>query len=520
MFVSDPARADLTVTSSVLALTKSFTDDPVTPGGTVTLEFTLTNMDATQMASDIAFTDDLDATLSGLVATGLPASECGGTVSTPDGGMTVEFTGGILAAGASCTFSVSLMVPAMSLTGTFTNTTSGVTGTINSLPVTGDAASDDLQIDSLTLTKAFSGTVGAGTTVTLTFTIENQSTITPVTDLTFSDNLDAVISGLVAVAPLPTEPCGIGSALTGTSFLSLTGGNLLPSGSCTFPVTVQVPAAATTGSFPNTTSDLFSSGLPVADPATASLTIEAPPIFSKSFATNPIVSGQTSTLTFSIDNTANLTSLTDLDFSDNLPAGVVVAATPNASKTCPGGMVTADAGMGVISYSGGTLAAMSSCTVSVDVTSSTIGMHVNTTGDLTSLPLGNSGTASDTLTVNPLPGFSKSFAPNPIALGGDSTLTFTIDNTGGTIAASGLDFTDNLPAGVIVATPSNAALTCIGGILTALDGTGVITYTGGTVSAAASCTVTVDVTGTTAGMHVNTTGDLTSSFGNSGTLRR
>ncbi len=49
-------------------MTKSFTDDPVNAGGTVTLEFTITNSD-TEAASNIAFTDDLDAALTGLVAT-------------------------------------------------------------------------------------------------------------------------------------------------------------------------------------------------------------------------------------------------------------------------------------------------------------------------------------------------------------------------------------------------------------------------------------------------------------------
>merc|ERR1711991_1121 len=114
------------------------------------------------------------------------------------------------------------------------------------------------------------------------------------------------------------------------------------------------------------------------------------------------------------------------------------------------------------------------------------------------------------------PSFSKAFAPASIPLGGTATLTFTIDNTGALVAAASVDFTDNLPAGMVVATPANVVNTCTGGTVTAVGASGFISYTGGTVPAASSCTITVDVTGTSLGGHVNTSGDLTSSLGNSG----
>ncbi len=50
-----------------------------------------------------------------------------------------------------------------------------------------------------------------------------------------------------------------------------------------------------------------------------------------------------------------------------------------------------------------------------------------------------------------------------------------------------------------------------------MSGATLISLTGGTVGAGASCTIDVDVVGTATGAHVNTTGDLTSSSGNSGT---
>ncbi|MCP3911634.1 MAG: hypothetical protein GY713_11840 [Actinomycetia bacterium] len=124
-----------------------------------------------------------------------------------------------------------------------------------------------------------------------------------------------------------------------------------------------------------------------------------PPAFSKAFSPQVITPGGTSTLTFTIDNSLIATTTSALDFTDNLPAGVTVAATPNASTTCTGGTPTATAASGTISYSGGSVAAGASCTVQADVTSSTLGAHVNTSGALTS-DAGSSGTATATLTVN------------------------------------------------------------------------------------------------------------------------
>ncbi|MCP4142854.1 MAG: sortase [Chloroflexi bacterium] len=241
-----------------------------------------------------------------------------------------------------------------------------------------------------------------------------------------------------------------------------------------------------------------------------------PPDFTKAFSPNPILSGSTSTLTFTIDNTGSASTASSLDFTDNLPTGMTIATPANAISTCTGGTLTANAGTSIITYTGGTVSAGADCTLSVDITSSTSGSNSNTTGDLTS-SLGNSGTASDDLIVNLLPAFAKLFTPDTIGKGGVSTLTFTIDNTGSASTASSLDFTDNLPTGMTIASPANASTTCTGGTLTASAGTSAVAYTGGAVNASSACTLSVDITSSSNGIHSNTTGNLTSSLGNSGT---
>ena len=87
-------------------------------------------------------------------------------------------------------------------------------------------------------------------------------------------------------------------------------------------------------------------------------------------------------------------------------------------------IVTATPGAGVITYTGGSVGAGASCTVEADVTSSTVGTHVNTTGDLTSSK-GNSGTASDNLTVT---GGTITIVKNTVP---DDPQDFAFTTTGG-----------------------------------------------------------------------------------------
>ena len=57
---SGKASDTLEVTATQIAIRKSFTDDPVPPGGTVTLEFIIDNFDRNFSATAIAFTDGPD----------------------------------------------------------------------------------------------------------------------------------------------------------------------------------------------------------------------------------------------------------------------------------------------------------------------------------------------------------------------------------------------------------------------------------------------------------------------------
>ena len=402
----DPATDALIVDSNLLDITKEFTDDPVMPGGTVNLRFTITNLDASNTVTDITFADDLDAALMGLVATGLPMATCGGTVSGTD---TISLTGGSLGLGASCMFDVSVMVPSGVLLGTVaTNTTGQVTGMIGPLGVTGGIASDDLVINNLTFTKAFDGPTTATGTPVLTFTITNLDAINPVNGISFSDDLDTVISGLEATG-LPMAACG--GTLSGTGTISLMGGDLGPGGSCSFDVNLLVPSTASAGSFLNTTSDLQVDGLSASTPASATLTVELPPLlsvldFSKEFTDDPVAPGGTVTLEFTIENMDQVNTASNLSFTDDLNAVIAGLAATNLPMSDICGMGSQLSGTTDLTFSGGTLAPGASCTFGAILqvpTSAQPGTYVNTTSVLTGvLGMGGMSVMSRSVSGPPL----------------------------------------------------------------------------------------------------------------------
>ncbi len=256
-------------------------------------------------------------------------------------------------------------------------------------------------------------------------------------------------------------------------------------------------------------------------------TVTIPPEPSKAFSPDSIAPGGTSTLTITLTNTdTGLATLTSA-LTDSLPTGVTVDSPTNASTTCgaPGlSMVTAgDASITL--QTGSTIPASDSCTITVNVTSSTSGTETNTiaAGALVTDLGANTTPATDDLTVTIPPEPSKAFSPDSIAPGGTSTLTITLTNTDTGLATLISALTDSfLPTGVTVDSPTNASTSCGGtglAMVTAGD-TSVTLQTGSTIPASGSCTVIVNVTSSALGTETNTiaAGDLQTNFGSNSTI--
>jgi uncharacterized repeat protein (TIGR01451 family) len=237
----------------------------------------------------------------------------------------------------------------------------------------------------------------------------------------------------------------------------------------------------------------------------------SPPTIAKTFGVASISQGASTSLTITISNPNASTVLTNVAFTDILPAGLVIA-TPNSLSTTCGGTATAVAGSGSLSLSGGTVASSASCVVSANVTGASAGVKNNSV--TATSDQGTSNTANAGITVNAAspPTIAKAFLPSAIVTNGTSSLTFTITNPNASTALTGVAFSDTLPSGLAVA---NASATVCGGTLTTTAPTG-IALSGSTITQGSQCQFSVTVTGTASGNFTNTTGAVTSTNGGTG----
>lgn len=244
-----------------------------------------------------------------------------------------------------------------------------------------------------------------------------------------------------------------------------------------------------------------------------------PAEMNKSFSPLSIEPGGTARLQVTVYN-PNAFPLTNASWTDNLDAvqpGMFIANPPNVSNTC-GGSVSAPPGGTTLSLSGGTVpvngANPGSCTVSVDVTSSTPGNLINTipAGALSSTGtqglVSNTTPASATLHVDLLrgPSLNKSFAPNTMLVGQTSQLTIEIRNNDLDLTLEDASLTDQLPDNVVLANPVSPSLSGCGSsaVLDADAGGSSLTLSDAAIAPNATCTIRVNVTSTLSGIYTNT----------------
>jgi mucin-19 len=486
------------------SIAKVFNPNAIALNATTSLTFTITNPAANTVAeSGLAFIDTLPT---GLTVANSSATVCGGTLTTtsPTG---IALSGSSIAVNSQCQFSVTVTGAA---SGQYTNTTGAVSSTNGG---TGNTATANLMVASPpAIVKAFgAASVPLNGTTSLTFNINNPNTSATLTGLAFTDNLPA---GLVVASPANlNDTCGgAATAVGGSGSVSLSGGTVAPSGSCA----VSVNVTGTTAGVKNNSVQVTSTEGGTGNTSNASITVAAPPVIIKAFGAASIPLNGTTSLTFTIQNNNTGQALSGIGFSDTLPAGLLVATpnglTGNTCSTTP----TATQGTNVVSLSGASLAASSSCSFSINVTGTTAGPKNNTTGNVTSTEGGTGGTASASVNVVAPPSIAKAFGATAIPLNGTTSLTFTITNpAANTVAENGLAFTDTLPTGLVVATPNGLINNC-GGTATAVAGSTSITLTGGSLAVTTSCTVIVNITGTTSGVYTNTTGSVSSTNGGTG----
>ncbi len=505
--------ASNTATLKVVApptISKAFGAANITLNGTTTVTFTITNPAGNTSAENgIAFSDTLT---NGLQVASTPGvtNSCGGTVTAAANSTSISLTGGSIATpGATCTIVVNVTG---TQSGTVTNTTGAVSSTNGGTGATSNTATLSVAL-AASITKSFNPTqIPQGGVSTLTLNITNPNTNVPFTGVAFTDSLPAGL--VVAATPNLSNTCGgTATATAGSGTVSLSGGTLASSASCSVSVSVQGTTAGVLTNSVTVSSNEGGTG----NTSQANITVVAPPTFSKNFGAASIPVGGTTSLTFNIANPNSTVSLTNIAFGDSLPTGLSTAPLGVIGSFCGGTVQTGKiSGVFFVSLSGGTLPASGSCSFSINVTGVTPGHQVNTTGVISSTESGNGTTATASIDVFGPPSIAKSFTPNVIAPGTNSTLSFTITNPAANPnALTGIGFNDSFPANLVVATPNGLSGSCGGGTITATAGSGTVSLSGASLAAGASCTFSVNVTGP-AGTYNNTTGPVTSTNGGNG----
>ncbi|MBA4372834.1 MAG: hypothetical protein C0402_08205 [Thermodesulfovibrio sp.] len=385
------------------------------------------------------------------------------------------------------------------------------------------------------ISEAFGATsilTGASTTLTMTLYNPNSSTITA---LGFTNTLPTTAEGAPGNMTLvntaapgddPSTTCGgipVYTAVDGSGSFTVSGLTIPAGGSCTVTITVTAP---TKGIYVDTVpaGAISSSSGTNISPATASLLVGdvtkpnvlMPPSMTKSFLTNPLLTGGSSVLRFVLTNPNPATAIGSAGFIDTLPTELVIS-TPNGLSNGCGGTVTAAAATNYISLNtNGTIPAGGSCTIDVNVTARYPGLYQNTSGQV----VGDTGTgnrASDTLRVMAPIVVDKDFVTNPIATATATVLRITLTNPN-SVAVTGASLTDTYPTGLVNTGTPSPATSCGGGpTLTAVAGGTSLAVggTGATIPANSSCTVTVNVEAASGGSYTNSTGAVTTT--NAGT---
>jgi uncharacterized repeat protein (TIGR01451 family) len=373
----------------------------------------------------------------------------------------------------------------------------------------------------LVVTKSHNGNFTVGVNGTYTLTVSNLGALTTSTaNVVVTDTLPA---GLTFVSGTGTNWNACTAAGQVVTCVRQTV-NAIAANDSTDPITLIVsvgPLAATNSPVTNNVS-VAGGNEPAGNNGNntaADVTIVYySPVITKTFTPASITAGGTSTLTLTIANpVGNPVSLAGLAVVDPFPAGMTVAATPAFSNSC-GGTVAPGSAQGdtLISLTGGaTGAAGTSCAIQVNVTSTTIGANVNTTGQVSSTNSGTGAAASATLTVNApgSPTLTMVSSPDPVGVNMPVTLTYTINNNNA--ANTNLGFIHNFPivGGAQMVWRSTVSSTCTAGgatvtnpagtALVAGTSTGIRLFNGYDAAANAVCTIVITATVGAAGT-VNT----------------
>jgi hypothetical protein len=313
------------------SIAKAFGAASIQLNAQTTLTFTITNPNATVALTGVGFGDTLPAGLAVATPNGLTGSCGAGTITTGtvSGFSVVNLSGGTIAAGGSCTFSVNVV----GVTGGHKVNTTGTVSSTNAGSGNQATASIDVEAPDLAITKTHSGTFTRGQTDAVwTITVSNVGFGPTVGTVSVVDTLPAVTN-----PPVPTALSGTGWTCT-LATLTCTRADALASGS-SYPaisLTVNIPKNIR-NNFTNTATVSGGGDVnPTNNTATDSVSLGPPIVMTPQSASVNVVHGNTANMVINVDapdptlgvitfTCSGLPSASTCNFS---PASIDPATTP------------------------------------------------------------------------------------------------------------------------------------------------------------------------------------------------
>jgi LPXTG-site transpeptidase (sortase) family protein len=513
---TSPASATLNVSGTQPpSISKNFNPSTIWAGEINQLFIAIRNNEPSMSLTQASITDNLPANVFLANPVSPTWNGCGdsATLTAVSGGTSVTLNNGTIAPNSTCTITVNVT---SNVQGTYTNrvpanslqTQQGLTNSTQ--------AAARLNVQEIGVTKRFSPSAfPMGGMTTLIITLQNP-TASPYTGVSFTDNLPPPLT----VVNVTENTCS-GTVSTIANSIILTGGtipagSIITPGTCTISIQITAPTGTSSGTFTNTIPAgalTTNQGIGNLRQVTANVRVSGADVNGiKSFSPSSISVGGNSRLRIDIFAPSG-TDLTNFAVTDNLPPEVTVSnSTPPAITGCgptPPLVFTAPSGATSVSLTNGLIRAGQRCRIDVYVTSSTPGVYTNT------IPASNitnnenvvsTGDLASTLRVTAAGNLSialvKGFDPLTVFGGSASTMSIQLINSG-TIALTGIAFTDNMPSGMILANPVNFNVGTCGGVLSGVPRTGSFSFSGGSLPVLGSCTLTLSATMTVNGNLTN-----------------
>lgn len=520
---------------TAVTVSKAFGATSIPQTASTSLTITLANVTSTP-ATITSFKDDL-ATMGagrGFVVgySPAPSTTCvGTTVTAPAGQTIIDATGGVIPANDSCRITVPVYLKSeATVFGDATNTIPAGNLVTNQGFNRSSATANLSGTQALKLEVSFDrGSIVSGVqTAWLLFTLYQAPGVAAMSNINFSRALPQSPWAMTMVPGSANTTCVGGTATISGTTLSMTGGTMpaataTTGNKCVVSVQVTAPAGSSgldqiwTALGDATALVASTNGAPAATVNSVDWTtrggltaINSIVGLSKDFSLTTVSRNGTTKLHVRIlNNNADAIALTGVSITDNLPAGMIIGSPPNAAFTgtgCTmpsGSSITAAAGGSVLTLTGASVAAGSTCDLSVDVVASYAGNLINnipagalTTTEGLKSPLPVSATITSTGTADPY--VTKTRTSGSVTTGSSVTYSVVFGNNSGD-PISGATIEDALPAG---ATSMNWTCAGAGATCPATSGSGAINTL---VNLPVGATLTYNVT---VQLPANATGDL------------